>query len=137
MFECYVAKNIWNVCSELFDKNIGTDFESVARWWLCDKNFKVLNICTTAVMWSIWKLRNEICFQGVKWMGMQVLLFKCAQMLRSWKILHKPEVATQLETWQESWRGEDQCLQPLPGSHNGGRTQDQDRMRTMMLGGLP
>jgi hypothetical protein len=49
-------------------------------------------------MWSIWKLRNEICFQGVKWMGMQVLLFKCAQMLRSWKILHKPEVATQLET---------------------------------------
>jgi hypothetical protein len=31
-------------------------------------------------------------------MGMQVLLFKCAQMLRSWKILHKPEVATQLKT---------------------------------------
>jgi hypothetical protein len=122
MFECCVAKNIWSVCSELFDKNIGTDFESVARWWLCDKNFKVLNICTIAIMWSIWKLRNDICFQGVKWMRMQVLLFKCAQMLRSWKILHKLEVATHLEivagelerrgsmppaiTWSPQWRQE-------------------------------
>jgi hypothetical protein len=31
IFECCVANNIWNVCSELFDKNIRTDFESVVR----------------------------------------------------------------------------------------------------------
>jgi hypothetical protein len=81
----------------MFDKSIGTDFESVAKWWLCDKKFKVLNICTTAIMWSLWKLRNEICFQGVKWRGMQVLFFKCVQMLRRWKIIQKPKVAAQLK----------------------------------------
>jgi hypothetical protein len=48
-------------------------------------------------MWSLWKLRNEICFQGAKWMGMQVLFFKCAKMLRRWKIIQKPEFAAQLE----------------------------------------
>jgi hypothetical protein len=83
MFECCVAKNIWLVCSELFEKRIGTDFESVAKWWLCDKTIQSFeHICTTAIMWSLWKLRNEICFQVVKWMGMHVLFFKCAKMMR-------------------------------------------------------
>jgi hypothetical protein len=62
MFECCVAKSMWLVCSEIFEKRIGTNFESVAKWWLCDKRCKILNICTTAIMWSLWKLRNEICF---------------------------------------------------------------------------
>jgi hypothetical protein len=46
MFDCCVAKNIWIVCSEIFDKSIGTDFESVAKWWLCDKlSFEHLHNC--------------------------------------------------------------------------------------------
>jgi hypothetical protein len=36
-------------------------------------------------------------FPGVKWRGMQVLFFKCVQMLRRWKIIQKPEVAAQLK----------------------------------------
>jgi hypothetical protein len=40
MFECCVAKNFWLVCSELFEKSIGTDFELVAKWWLCDNKYK-------------------------------------------------------------------------------------------------
>jgi hypothetical protein len=35
------------------DKEVGTDFESIASPWLCAKKFKSLNICTTAVMWAI------------------------------------------------------------------------------------
>jgi hypothetical protein len=32
----------------------------------------------------IWKLRNDMCFQGVGWQGMGVLLRKGARMLRDW-----------------------------------------------------
>jgi hypothetical protein len=51
-------------------KEIGVDFESVASLWSCAKKFKTLNICATAVMWSIWKMRNFMCFQENQWMGM-------------------------------------------------------------------
>jgi hypothetical protein len=43
---------------------VGSDFESLTRWWLCDKKFKNLNVITTAALWSIWKSRNDLCFQG-------------------------------------------------------------------------
>jgi hypothetical protein len=35
-FGCCVAKAMWKEISEIFSKNIGADFESVASWWLCD-----------------------------------------------------------------------------------------------------
>jgi hypothetical protein len=42
-----IAKKMWVVISEIVGKNVGTDFESVARWWLSDNKFKILNVCTT------------------------------------------------------------------------------------------
>jgi hypothetical protein len=30
-------------------------------------------VFTTVVFWTIWKFRNELCFQGRKWAGMRVL----------------------------------------------------------------
>jgi hypothetical protein len=35
-FECSVAKVLWGFMSEMFNVNIGHDFESVARWWVSD-----------------------------------------------------------------------------------------------------
>jgi hypothetical protein len=37
---------------------VGSDFESVVKWWLCDKKYKILNVITSAALWSIWKSRN-------------------------------------------------------------------------------
>jgi hypothetical protein len=61
-FECCVSKIMWQNLSAMCGKVIGFDFESVASLWLSAKKFKTLNICTTTVMWSIWKIRNSMCF---------------------------------------------------------------------------
>jgi hypothetical protein len=39
-----VAKMLWSELSEMFDIQIGTDFESVSKLWLCNKKWKMLNI---------------------------------------------------------------------------------------------
>jgi hypothetical protein len=96
-FECCVARVVWNEIAEISGKEIGTDFESVARWWVADKQYKVLNVCSAAAFWAIWKLRNEFCFQGAVWSGVQVLLRRIARMLWDWRLLNKLEVGTTLE----------------------------------------
>jgi hypothetical protein len=45
------------------DKTIvKTDFESVATMWYLGEKFKIVNVCITAIMWAIWKFRNDIMF---------------------------------------------------------------------------
>jgi hypothetical protein len=51
-FGCCIAKLMWSQLCEMSNKMVGTDFESVAGLWLCEKKSKALNICTTAVLWS-------------------------------------------------------------------------------------
>jgi hypothetical protein len=61
------------------------------------KKFKCVNILNSAILWSIWKLRNEMCFQGAKWQGAGVILKKAARMLRDWKLIQQEEEADHLE----------------------------------------
>jgi hypothetical protein len=49
LFECVVAKQTWNVISDVMGFHIGEDFESIARCWLCNKRFGVVNILSSAV----------------------------------------------------------------------------------------
>jgi hypothetical protein len=64
-FECVVAKQSWSVVSVVVGFQIGADFESMAKCWLCNTKFSVVNMLSSAVCWSIWRLRNMLCFQGV------------------------------------------------------------------------
>jgi hypothetical protein len=84
-------------------KDIGTDFELVVGLWLCAEKLKTLNICTTAVLWSIWKLRNSMCFQANKWHGMQAVFFRCAKLTRRWAIIQTEEVTNQMEVIAKLW----------------------------------
>jgi hypothetical protein len=86
-----VAKLIWGHISEILNLNLGHDFESVARFWITNKNHQVTHNVSAAVLWSLWKFRNELCFQGRKWMGLQDILFKIARMLRRWILLVQQE----------------------------------------------
>jgi hypothetical protein len=52
-FGCCVAREIWKEVLEIVSRVVGTDFESVAKWWLCDKKCKILNVVTSAILWSI------------------------------------------------------------------------------------
>jgi len=61
-FDCCVASLVWSIISDLLGLNIGEIFESMARLWLANKNHELNNVLSSAVIWSIWKLRNELCF---------------------------------------------------------------------------
>jgi hypothetical protein len=95
-FDCCVAKVFWKVMSEVIGLELGTDFESVARLWISEKRHKIVNVCTSAALWAIWKLRNKFCFQGMRWTGVQVLL-RCSRMLRDWRLINRREDTEKLE----------------------------------------
>jgi hypothetical protein len=109
-FDCCVARVMWKMCSEIAGKQLGADFESVAKFWLHDKSENCLNVLTTAVFWSIWKFRNDMCFQGRKWSGMQEILRSWLRMVKDWMLLQSAEGKVRLETWVE--RMEEELTRP-------------------------
>ena len=91
-FGCCVASVMWRHLSEIFGINLGADYEFVARWWLSNNRNAIMNMTffgtimnmtCAALMWSIWKLRNDICFQGKAWRSEKVLLHKLLGRLRN------------------------------------------------------
>jgi hypothetical protein len=44
---------------------MGNNIVDVGKYWLSSKIYIVVNMVTSAVIWSIWKLRNELCFQKI------------------------------------------------------------------------
>jgi hypothetical protein len=91
-----VARRAWELVSQVIGVQTGSDFESIAKMWLCNKIFGVINIVTSAVCWGIWKLRNLICFQRDAWLGMQMLWKQVLPMLRSWEDSGPPEASSWL-----------------------------------------
>jgi hypothetical protein len=102
-----VAKVTWKIVSDVCGRTFGTDFELVVKLWFQDKKLKAINIASTATLWALWKFRNELCFQGVRWTGAGVILRRIANMIRDWKLLAKDGEARQLVTWagelERSW----------------------------------
>lgn len=60
---------------------------SIGKLWLSNKKNCLLNIVTSALIWSLWKLRNEFCFQKIAWRSMEMLLVRIAGTLQSWALL--------------------------------------------------
>jgi len=90
-FDCCGATLMWKHLSDILNIQIGIDFEYVARWWLSNKRNSILNMCSAALLWCIWKLRNHMCFQGRSWKDERVLLNKLSRTLESWLLLCKEE----------------------------------------------
>ncbi|KAL6842963.1 hypothetical protein ACP4OV_027276 [Aristida adscensionis] len=56
----------------------------------CAHKNKTGGYCKTPVdeaLWSLWKLRNELCFQDGKWCNVAQVLGKMVGMLKNWKLL--------------------------------------------------
>jgi hypothetical protein len=49
---------------------------AVTSWWICDKKHKVPNIIHRDILWVLWKMKNDVCFNRVVCSGMQVLCQK-------------------------------------------------------------
>ena len=86
-FDCCVAKVLWIYLSEIFHISLGVNFESVARWWVSNRKYKVMNCFSAALMLCLWKFRNEMCFQGKGWKGEKIILQKLCNMVKKWRIL--------------------------------------------------
>jgi hypothetical protein len=78
---------MWEALSTVFKVHLGSDFESVAHWWVSNNKNVVLNIFCSGVLWSLWSLRNEMCLQGRSWLGMDMVWGKVIGNIRTWRIL--------------------------------------------------
>jgi hypothetical protein len=95
-FGCVVARQVWLVVSEVAGFELGINYESIAKLWLCNKKFGVINIFSSAVCWGLWKLRNALCFQDVAWKNMKQLWFMVL-MIRCWSVLVPMKMAAGFE----------------------------------------
>jgi hypothetical protein len=86
-FKCFVVSHIWRFLSEVFKVQVGADFESVARWWISNNKNDMLNLFTSATLWSIRSLRNELFFQGRSWLGLDAVWTKVCACIRRWRVL--------------------------------------------------
>jgi hypothetical protein len=84
LFDCFVLKHVWLVIPDILNMNIGGSYESVAKFWVANKKHVVTNFISAAVMWTLWKLGNEMCFQGLVWPGFKTIWMRIARMLRGW-----------------------------------------------------
>jgi hypothetical protein len=107
-FCCCVAQIMWDVVSEISGLPTITDFESLGRYG--GKKFKAHNVLTTAVIWSIWKTGNNLCFQGVCWSRVEVMFYMCAKLIRRWALLCKQEDSERLEVWVLEMERRSACL---------------------------
>jgi hypothetical protein len=80
-----------NVFSGISGLPIIIDFESLGKIWLRGKKFKVYNVLSTAVIWSIWKTRNNLYFQGAYWIKVELMFYMLAKLIMRWALLCKQE----------------------------------------------
>jgi hypothetical protein len=52
-FGCAVAKQAWSLLTEVIGFNVGLDYKSMAKCWLCNTRFGVVNILSSAVCWGL------------------------------------------------------------------------------------
>jgi hypothetical protein len=96
-FNCAVAKEMWRRISVVLHREVGGSFESIGACWLSNKRFLSINVITSAALWALWKLRNELCFQNIAWKSMECLLMKAACLAQNWLILCPKEKKEELK----------------------------------------
>ena len=62
---------MWLEISLFFYKPFGQSLESISSMWIAGKKHAALNSICAAVLWSIWKLRNDLIFNGITWIDLK------------------------------------------------------------------
>lgn len=87
-FECVVASVVWHELHRLIGLPVfPVNYENIAGLWLCDVKHEFTNVVSAAIMWILWKKRNDLCFNHKLWTGMQVLWRDLASTLSQWMVL--------------------------------------------------
>lgn len=61
-FECIIAQRIWSVTLGFLNVSGECSFEIMTSRWIVNKRFDVVNIASYAILWCLWKIRNNLCF---------------------------------------------------------------------------
>jgi hypothetical protein len=86
-FDCTVAKLVWTQISLFFNLQVGTSMLSVASRWVAGKKLDMLNFVSAAVLWALWKHRNNIVFNGVCWISLKQMWSLLLNTIRKWCLL--------------------------------------------------
>lgn len=97
LFDCYIAARIWSAIAEILELGGVWNFESVATRWIANKKNLCINIITSAVLWSIWKFRNKMYFQGLVWTGEKEMMLWITRTLRGWRALLSQDLASNVD----------------------------------------
>ncbi|KQJ95799.1 hypothetical protein BRADI_3g19082v3 [Brachypodium distachyon] len=86
-FTCDISKIFWQELAVMLDVNHFLCYEDVARWWPSNNNHAVINMASSAFMWTLWKFRNDLHFGWGKWSGLQVIWHRILCLLKRWRVL--------------------------------------------------
>ncbi|KAM3272212.1 hypothetical protein ACQJBY_042422 [Aegilops geniculata] len=96
-FECAIATEVWRNIHTISGCMPQPTFDNMTKLWEKHKTLQAKNMLISATLWVIWRSRNDICFNKVPWMGMQVILRKIAGFCDQWKILCKEAARDRVE----------------------------------------
>jgi hypothetical protein len=83
-FSCDVAKLVWTCISEIVKTHIGDSYENVARLWISNKKSYAINMITSAAVWNVWRMKNDIFFGRLIWSDIQMIWRRMAVLIRKW-----------------------------------------------------
>ena len=63
-FGCCVATLMWKYLYDIFNIQIGVNFESIARWWISNKKNSVLNMCGACITMVHLETKKRYVFSG-------------------------------------------------------------------------
>jgi hypothetical protein len=84
---------------EIIKTPVGLNYENVARLWISNEKNCAVNMFTSAIIWNMWKMRNEIFFGKLTWSGIQMVWKRAGNLLRKWMPLCALRSKSMLEGW--------------------------------------
>jgi hypothetical protein len=88
--------------SQFFELHIGHDYLSVARFWISNKKHAALNAICAAILWSLWKCRNALIFDGQTWISIKQVWLMTLRTIKKWRLLFKEEMLPLIDCFS-SW----------------------------------